>query len=354
MTPEVRAQLERLRISKDQRPEPVAASAVQAPRRGRTLFIILLLAAGAAYLLYSRGLLDRFGGRALVERVSQTFDSATAAPPPPPPPVAASQVASSQPRAAVTATGKIVSDHLVNVSTKVSGQIVALYFEQGDFVRKGQVLARIEEVNYRARRDEARANLEKSRANLEYQSIDFARVEALFKTGDAPAIEHARVRRSLDEARAQMAADEAALESSQKTLSDCEVVAPIAGVILTRQVEVGDFVAAEGGRGANANAQFATIADMSKLRVEVDISEMDIHRIRTDMPCRIVPDAYKDRTFEGRVMWLDPGANYSKATVQVKVRIESPDPKILRVEGSAKVIFLADPPGAENGDGRGA
>jgi HlyD family secretion protein len=241
----------------------------------------------------------------------------------------------------LTATGKIVSDHKVQVTTKVSGQIVALCFEQGDRVKKGQVLARVEDVIYRARRDEAAARLEKSKAHLAFQKIAFARTERLYKEASAPEIEFADARRALQEAEAQVAADEAALQYAQKALTDCEVVAPIDGVILERNVEVGDFVAAEGGLGANANAQFGTIADMNAVRVEVDVSELDINRIHRGMPCTVAPDAYKDRRYRGRVMWLDPGANYSKATVQVKVRIENPD-DYLRYEGSAQVIFLPE------------
>ncbi len=112
-------------------------------------------------------------------------------------------------------------------------------------------------------------------------------------------------------------------------------------------MEGANFVAAEGGRGANANAQFASIADMTKLRVEVDISELDINRIKPTTPCTIVPDAYKDRRYTGHLLWVDPGANYSKATVQVKVRIDRPD-DYLRVEGSAQVTFLPDNNGADS------
>jgi len=241
----------------------------------------------------------------------------------------------------LTATGKIVSDHKVQVVTKVSGQIVALFFEQGDRVAKDQLLARIEDVTYRARRDEAAAQLASSRARLEYQKVSFTRTERLYQQGSAPDIEYADAKRGLKEAEAQVAAEEAALEYGQKLLDYCEVMAPIAGVVLERNVEVGDVVAAEGGRGANANAQFASIADMSKLRVEVDISELDINRIREVKSCTIVPDAYKDRRYEGHVLWIDPGADYSKATVQVKVRIRDPDDR-LRVEGSAQVTFLPE------------
>lgn len=249
----------------------------------------------------------------------------------------------SQPMPILTATGKIVSDHKVLVNTKVSGQIVDLLFEQGDRVEKGQVLARIEDVIYRARRDEAAAQVEQARASVAYQKINFARIKDLFGRNAAPDIEFAAAKRDFDEAMARLSASEATLVWAQKALSDCEVQAPIAGVLLERNVEVGDFVAAEGGRGAIANAQLCTIADMTKLRVEVDISELDIARLKEDMPATIIPDAYKDRKYNGHVMWLDPGANYSKATVQVKVRIDDPD-DFLRVEGSAQVAFLAEPP----------
>jgi multidrug efflux pump subunit AcrA (membrane-fusion protein) len=86
--------------------------------------------------------------------------------------------------------------------------------------------------------------------------------------------------------------------------------------------------------------------DMSKLRVEVDVSELDVARLYKDMPCRVTPEAYKDRRYDGHIMWLDPGANYSKATVQVKVRVQKPD-DYLRAEGSAQVVFLLEGPAAD-------
>lgn len=240
-----------------------------------------------------------------------------------------------------TATGKIVSDHEVDVSTKVSGQVVELQFEQGDHVEKGQVLARIEDVIYRARRDSAAAMLEKSRANYEFQKFNFERVKRLFETNQASETEVNDATRWYNEGKAQMDADAASLAFAEKQFRDCEVIAPIEGVVLERNVEVGDFVAAEGGRGAMANSQFGVIADMNKLRVEVDISELDIARIRPEMPCVIIPDAQKDHRYTGYVMWIDPGANYAKATVQVKVRINDPD-AALRVEGTGQVQFLRE------------
>lgn len=327
---DIQAQLRSLSIPKDQRPS-TARAARPARRIGRLIVLLLLATVGGGAYVYRDSLrtaAENFRGPA-AEAETIRFIPVMVTDPSVPAPV-------------LTATGKIVSDHRVIVATKVSGQIVELFFEQGDRVEQGQLLARVEDVLYRARRDEAAARLQRSEANLEFQKINFQRVAGLIQSESAPDIEFADAKRWLEDAEAAVLADKALLASAEKFFKDTQVVAPISGVVLTRNVEVGDFVAAEGGLGAQANAAFATIADMSQLRVEVDISELDITRIRKDMPCQIVPDAYKDRKYTGHVMWLDPGANYSKATVQVKVRINDPD-EFLRVEGSAQVAFLSEP-----------
>lgn len=326
VSPEVRQRLSTLSIPKEQR--PAAQAAPRGSRWSMVLLVAVLLVGGAAAAFRFRAQLA-----AMATATAEPAGVRT---------LVVARRSTDEPSTVLTATGKIVSDHRVQVVTKVSGQIVELRFEQGDRVEKGQVLARIEDVNYRARRDEAVANLARSTANLEFQKVNFPRVQRMHADKTASDIELADARRWHDEAVAQVNADQAALAFWEKQLADCEVVAPISGVVLERNVEVGDFVAAEGGRGANANAQFASIADMSKLRVEVDVSELDIARLKRGQPCLVAPDAYKERRYHGHVMWIDPGANYAKATVQVKVRIADPD-DFLRVEGAAQVSFLTEP-----------
>ena len=329
---DIQAELRSLSISKEQRPHSASSPRRRLRRGGLAVGLIVIVGAAVTGYAFRRSLAPMVRELASPEAASVRLIQVTMA-------------GSPGPMSVLTATGKIVSDHRVVVATKVSGQVVALSFEQGDRVELGQVLARIEDVLYRARRDEGAARLQRSEAALAFQKINYARVSGLLKSENAPDIEYADAKRALDEAEAQVAAERASLAFAEKTLHDCEVTAPISGVILTRNVEVGDFVAAEGGIGANANAQFGTIADMTRIRVEVDISELDITRLSKGMPCQIVPDAYKDRRYSGFIMWLDPGANYSKATVQVKVRIEEPD-EYLRVEGSAQVSFLSEKPSA--------
>jgi HlyD family secretion protein len=325
---ELREQLRSLSIPREQRP----GTRVRGGGRWGTALLLLLVLGLGGYIAA-----ERFGVQLPTMPTSAPAPVRTALAAAEPPDAAGSPV--------LTATGKIVSDHRVQVSTKVSGQIIALYFEQGDTVARGQVLAALEDDIPRARRDEAVANLSQAEAQQEYQRVNFARVQRLYEGKQASDIEYADARRAHDEAVARVAAATAMQAFAEKVLHDCQVVAPIAGVVLERNVEVGDFVAAEGGRGAMANSQFASIADMTQLRVEVDVSELDITRLRTGMPCIIVPDAYKDRRYDGHVLWLDPGANYAKATVQVKVRIDHPD-SYLRVEGAAQVQFLPAPASA--------
>jgi HlyD family secretion protein len=290
----------------------------------------------------------------------------------------------------LVANGKIVSDRRVNVATKVSGQIIELNVEQGDIVTEGQVLARVEDVIYRAQRDEAAATVarnehsiararaeharaqaaaQQSQAEFDFEKYNFGRLERLEGTSDASEWEFINAKNRYEAAAAALEVAKAVVQSSatsiqvseadldssratlrllEKRLDDCAIRAPISGVVLERNAHVGDFLAFEGGRGAQANAQLVAIADMSLLRVEIDISERDVHRLRAGQAARVTPDAAKSHEYDGKVMWVDPVGDYAKATVGVKVRVLEPGPD-LRVEGSAKVEFLAADEPTEGG-----
>lgn len=368
--------LSRLTIKKAQRPE--TSRRIWLPLFGIVL-LVGLIAAGAGYWYYRTTGTNIMG--AMAERATEVNVMTVAAP-----------AAGPRQEVVLVANGKIISDRQVNVATKVSGQIVELNVEQGDLVREGDVLARVEDVVYRAQRDEAAANRARSRhaiaraeaelvrsragvaearAAFEFDAYNHDRLSRLQGTRDASefelvsaknrhdasaaalAVAEAQVKSSetaIDLARADADAAEAQLRLLQKRLDDCAITAPISGVILERNAQVGDFLAFEGGRGANANAQLVAIADMTLLRVEIDVSERDVHRVFKDQPCRITPDADREATYAGHVMWVDPVGDYARAIVQVKVRIKYPGPN-LRVQGSAKVEFLSAAKGPEQAIG---
>ena len=241
--------------------------------------------------------------------------------------------------ATLLASGKIASDHTVRVATKVSGQVVQLVVEQGARVEQGDLLAVLEDTEYVAQRDAQRARLQEAVAELRYAQYEYERVRDLRERGLEAEREWIRVDTTLARTRARVAAARAVLTLAEKRLADCRIVAPISGTVLDRHVNVGDFVAAEGGRSGVANALIVTLADRRRVRVEVDVPEDDIARIRPSMSCAIVPDASRDRRYEGRVMWIDPAGKYSNGTVGVKVRVDSPD-ECLRTGGGARVEFL--------------
>jgi RND family efflux transporter MFP subunit len=282
---------------------------------------------------------------------------------------------------ALVASGRIVSDVQIKIATKVSGQIVELNVEQGDVVEAGQVLARVEDVLYRAQRDEAEAQHDRSKHDLErarselsrtsgrvgevaanhaFEKRNYERLVPLHAKGQVGEFElHSALNRyeaaaaAVEQAHAQVESAQAAVQvreaevraaaavvvQRQKRLDDCDIKSPISGVVLERNAQVGDFLAAEGGRGANANAQLVEVADMSRMRLEIDVGERDIHRVSKAQQVRITPDAHAALRLDGKVMWVDPVGDYARATVQVKVRILDPAPGI-RVGGSAKAEFL--------------
>jgi len=237
------------------------------------------------------------------------------------------------------ATGEIVSDHVVTVTAQVPGPIVGVPVEQGRRVERGQLLAQIDEIDYRLRRDMQAAALRETEAVLEKARYDRDRTAALHAQQQISDAEWVAASTALARAEAQLAAARAALALAEQQLSDCRITAPIAGTVLERHVEVGEFVTPEGGEYRGVKTQVATIADTEHLRVEVDVFEEDISRIRANMQCAIVPDAYRQRRYAGRVLWVDPRGDYSKGAVGVKVRIENPD-EFTRIGGGARVEFL--------------
>ncbi len=310
-------QLEALRIEGHQRPRPRDRS----PHTVSRLLVFLCVPAVLALCGWVAG-----GGWS---------ESASAMP------VVAQSPTVPEAASGLIAGGKIVSAHTVRVATKVSGQVVELLVEQGQRVRAGQSLARIEDDEYRALRDVRSARLGEAEAELTKSRHDYKRTAGLRQRTIASDTEWVAAQAALGGAEARVAAARAGLTLADKRLSDCAVTSPIAGVVLETHVSGGDFVAVEGGRSGRANGLIVTVADVDHLRVEVDVSEQDIARIRPAMPCTIIPDAYPDRRYSGSVLRIDPSGNYSKGAVGVKVLIDRPD-AFVRIGGSARVEFLAD------------
>ena len=264
-----------------------------------------------------------------------------------------SQVYPSQSLSILNASGYIVAQRKAAVASKMMGRLVALNVEEGSKVKKGQIIARMESADVSAARDQAAASLNTARANLEQVKADrdnlekdYARYRRLAEGGyvaqsDYDAI-NTRYRRAIEgvkAAEANVMAATAILAGAKANLDYTLIRAPFTGVVLTKNADVGDIVTPLGA-AATAKAAVVTIADMSSLQVEVDVSETSITSIQTGQPCNIQLDALSDKRFRGEVHAIVPTVDRTKATVLVKVRFLDKDPRMLP-DMSAKVSFLS-------------
>jgi RND family efflux transporter MFP subunit len=263
-----------------------------------------------------------------------------------------SQVYPSQSISLLNASGYVVAQRKAAVASKVTGRLVALNVEEGSRVRRGQVIARMENADVLAMRDQAAAGLKTARATLgqaraeqDNAQKEYERFQRLVAGGFVSRsdfeVMQTRYRKAVDGVKAAegtVRAAAAALQNAEAGLDYTLIRAPFDAVVLTKNADIGDIVTPIGA-AANAKAAVVTIADMDSLRVEVDVSETNITAIRTGQPCDIQLDAIADRRFRGEVHAVVPTVDRTKATVLVKVRFLEKDPRMLP-DMSAKVSFL--------------
>ncbi|MCL4793955.1 MAG: efflux RND transporter periplasmic adaptor subunit [Bryobacteraceae bacterium] len=295
----------------------------------------------------------------------------------------------------LNATGYIVAAHKIQVASKVVGKVAWIGVEKGDRVREGQVLVRLEDDEYRAQLQQARgqllslqarleeletgsrpeeiavadANVAQARAELENARINLERTRQLVREGvfakqmldDAEALHRSREarvrslertyelvrigprREVIDAMKGQIEQARGLVAFAETQLANTVIRAPVTGTILERVVERGEFVTTGfvGDRGAKGFV--VSLADLNDLEVELDVSQSDFNKLSgLGQKARITVDAYPERSWEGSIYQIAPEADRQKATVQVKVKVASPD-DLLRPEMNATVAFLAEP-----------
>ena len=256
----------------------------------------------------------------------------------------------------VTANGYVVARTRASVAAKLAGRIAELRVSEGSNLRRGEVIARLENADYQAQLAQADAALSTARAELlEAQSERdvLSREERRLRgiraqnpelvseqdiDGAASKTTQAAARAEAAEARIQSAV--AGRRFAQANLENTVIRAPFSGTVLRKEAEVGEVVAPSVGGGLTRGA-VVTMADLTTLEVEVDVNEAYIARIRGQQPAKITLDAYPDTSFRGEVRQVVPTADRQRATVQVKVSILDRDPRILPEMG-ARVDFLGD------------
>lgn len=293
----------------------------------------------------------------------------------------------------LTASGYVVAHHKIAVGAKVMGRVAWIGVEKGDKVQAGQVLVRLEDTEFRAQVNQAKANLAASQARLDQlrtgsrpeekakdhaavlqaeanwknAEAEYQRTETLYRSGVTSKAELDRTLAQRDSAAALVQAArqasaitdigprkeeiraaeaevqqmKAAVDYANTQLEATQIKAPVSGTVLERIVERGEMVSPSAFGGSGARTSVVDLADLTDLQVELDISQVDFARLKPGQRAEIIPDAYPNLRFSGFIEEIAPEANRAKSTVQVKVKVENPNEQ-LRPEMNARVNFLAD------------
>jgi RND family efflux transporter MFP subunit len=256
------------------------------------------------------------------------------------------------------ANGYVTPRIHATVSAKITGQIVAIYFDEGMHVRTGQLLARLNESDAKAQLESAAADFDVTKASLldlhvrlSNAESALSRVKKLQAAGidTIEALEQAQttvasLQAQINVANEQIKASKAHITVAQQNLANTEIRAPFAGVIVSKDAQIGEIVSPVSAGGGFTRTGIATIVDMKSLGVEVDVNESNYALIRSGQRTLAMLDAYPDWEIPSEVSALIPSANRQTATVKVRISFDNLDPRILPDMG-VKVIFLKDAAG---------
>ena len=252
----------------------------------------------------------------------------------------ASLVTPTQASTILTASGYIVARSKAEISPKTVGRISWINLEEGQRVKKGELVARLEAQELEAQKNSSLAQRDQTLAQLKNARLDRKRARQMFdeKIGTEQAFDTADAQVKAFEA--QVASFEAQAHYYEEQIKNAEIHAPIDGVVTVKKAFLGETVAPQGFGGAgSAGATFAVIVDLSSLEMEADINEQNVGKLTLSQPAEVALDAYPDKPYKARLRQIVPTADRQKGSVKVKIEIENKDAKVLP-EMSCRVVFL--------------
>jgi RND family efflux transporter MFP subunit len=257
-------------------------------------------------------------------------------------------ITAEQSRPLLTGSGYVVTrDKYITVGTKILGQIIKEPIEEGRHVKKGDLLARIDDRDYQAQLRQAFADRDLASANLKLARAKLDRQRELFRQRVISQDQLDVSENALLVAQANLNHAEAEIAYARFNVGQCKITSPINGVVLKKYRELGDTINYGGDiEAGGGTTDIVQLADTEDMRVEADISENDIAKVTMGMPAIAVLDAYPERNFDAVVAKIYPEADRQKGTLEVEVKILKPDLAIVRPEMSAKITFMAPATGS--------
>lgn len=255
--------------------------------------------------------------------------------------------------AVLQATGYVTAKRQATVATQITGTLTQVLIEEGDVVKPGQIMARLDDTALRASLNAAQAQTEVTAANVNQLQAQLAQVEADAKRTAELAAQGVvtkqvaeQSRTSVNTLKAQLEASRKQAEASKAQLAQAKVNfdftvvrAPFGGVITAKAAQVGEIISPLSAGGGFTRTGVGTIVDMDSLEIEVDVNESYIAQVQPGMPVESVLQAYPEWRIPSHVIAVIPTADRGKATVKVRVGLDQKDARIVPNMG-VRVAFL--------------
>ena len=257
-------------------------------------------------------------------------------------------------------TGYVTARRRATVSSKITGKVIEVNVEEGMAVKQGQVLARLDDVTFKASLALAEAQAQAARQAVRENEVRLDEAQTTLKRRSQLVKEGFITQAEVDAAKAQVDSFDARIVASreqvnvamsqvelEKTNLDNTIIrAPFSGVAISKDAQPGEMVSPVSAGGGFTRTGISTIVDMKSLEIEVDVNESYINRVKPEQEVFAVLDAYPDWQIPARVITMVPTADRQKATVLVRIGFKKLDPRILPDMG-VKVNFLRDPEDTE-------
>ncbi|HUI73524.1 MAG TPA: efflux RND transporter periplasmic adaptor subunit [Candidatus Acidoferrum sp.] len=253
----------------------------------------------------------------------------------------------------LNASGYVTPRRRATVAAKITGRVTGVFFDEGMYVNKGQLLATLDESDAKRALDAALANVAAAKAalpdlqvQLQYAEIELHRAQELReeKVQSEEFLDTARtnvksLQAKIELAKEQVDASQAMVGEAQQGVDNCVIQAPFSGIIVSKDAQVGEMVSPISAGGGFTRTGIATIVDMNSNEIEVDVNEAYIARVKPGQKVIATLDAYPDWQIPSHVRTIIPTADRQKATVKVRISFDKLDPRILPDMG-VKVAFL--------------
>ncbi len=267
--------------------------------------------------------------------------------------VAVTQRAAGVQASVLNASGYVTARRRATVSSKITGKVTEVNVEEGMTIREGQVLARLDDSQFRASLALAEAQAEAARRNVRESEVRLAEARLALDRAQRLSADRLNTQADLDTARAavdslvaridasreQVRVAERQIDVERTNLDNTVVRAPFSGVAVSKDAQPGEMVSPNSAGGGFTRTGICTLVDMRSLEVEVDVNETYINRVEDGQPVTVVLNAYPDWQQPGHVITTVPKADRQKATVLVRIGFAELDPRILPDMG-VKVTFM--------------